>query len=53
MSIRSLERREDFDAIRYRTHRCSIEDLTGRVIRLEAQLDLVVGAAVIERLKAD
>ena len=28
-----------------------IEDLTGRVIRLEAQLDLLVGASMIKRLK--
>ncbi len=28
-----------------------IEDLTGRVIRLEAQMDLLVGAAMVKRLK--
>ncbi|MBV8211553.1 MAG: hypothetical protein JO133_15970 [Burkholderiaceae bacterium] len=28
-----------------------IEDLTGRVIRLEAQLDLLVGASIGRRLK--
>ena len=28
-----------------------IEDLTGRVIRLEAQLELLTGAAMIKRLK--
>jgi hypothetical protein len=28
-----------------------IEDLTGRVIRLEAQLELLAGAAMIKRLK--
>ncbi|HEX6136056.1 MAG TPA: hypothetical protein VF059_00205 [Casimicrobiaceae bacterium] len=30
-----------------------IEDLTGRVIRLEAQLDLLTRAAIVKRLKAD
>jgi hypothetical protein len=30
-----------------------IEDLTERVIRLEAQLELLTHAAVIKRLKAD
>ncbi len=30
-----------------------IEDLTGRVIRLEAQLELLTGAAMIKRLKGD
>lgn len=28
-----------------------IEDLTGRVIRLEAQLELLTGAAMVKRLK--
>ncbi|EWS55355.1 hypothetical protein C1M51_00550 [Methylibium sp. Pch-M] len=30
-----------------------IEDLTGRVIRLEAQLELLTTAAVVKRLKND
>jgi hypothetical protein len=30
-----------------------IEDLTGRVIRLEAQLELLAGAALVKRLKSD
>lgn len=30
-----------------------IEELTGRVIRLEAQLELLTGAAMIKRLKGD
>lgn len=29
-----------------------IEDLTGRVIRLEAQLELLTGAALIKKLKS-
>ena len=30
-----------------------IEDLTGRVIRLEAQLELLTSAALVNRLKGD
>ena len=30
-----------------------IEDLTGRVIRLEAQLQLLTGAAMVKRLRGD
>ncbi len=30
-----------------------IEDLTGRVIRLEAQLELLTGAALAKRIRAD
>jgi hypothetical protein len=30
-----------------------IEDLTARVIRLEAQLELLTGAAMVKRLKGD
>ncbi|QDL37623.1 hypothetical protein [Rhodoferax sediminis] len=30
-----------------------IEDLTGRVIRLEAQLELLTGAALVKKLKGD
>jgi cell division protein FtsB len=30
-----------------------IEDLTARVIRLEAQLELLTGAALVKRLKGD
>ena len=30
-----------------------IEDLIGRVIRLETQLELLTGAAMIKRLKGD
>jgi hypothetical protein len=30
-----------------------IEDLTGRVIRLEAQLELLTGAALVKRIKGD
>ena len=30
-----------------------IEDLTGRVIRLEAQLELLTGVALLRKIKAD
>jgi cell division protein FtsB len=30
-----------------------IEDLTARVIRLEAQLELLAGAALVKKLKGD
>lgn len=30
-----------------------IEDLTGRVIRLEAQLELLTGVALVKKLKGD
>lgn len=30
-----------------------IEDLTGRVIRLEAQLELLTSAALVKRIKGD
>jgi hypothetical protein len=30
-----------------------IEDLTGRVIRLEAHLELLTGAALVKRLKGN
>lgn len=30
-----------------------IEELTGRVIRLEAQLELITGAALVKHLKGD
>jgi len=34
-----------------KTQQARIEDLTGRVIRLEAQLELITGAALVKRLK--
>jgi len=37
------------EAMKLQQHK--IEDLTGRVIRLEAQLDLIVGASIGRRLK--
>ena len=39
------------EAMKAQQHK--IEDLTGRVIRLEAHLELLTGAALIKRLKAN
>lgn len=34
-----------------RTQQQKIEDLTGRVIRLEAQLELLTGAALVKQIR--
>ena len=36
-----------------KSQQMKIEDLTARVIRLEAQLELLTGAALVKRLKGD
>ena len=36
-----------------KSQQSKIEDLTSRVIRLEAQLELLTGAAIVRKLKAD
>ena len=36
-----------------KSQQAKIEDLTARVIRLEAQLELLTGAAIIKKLKAN
>ena len=36
-----------------KTQQVKIEDLTSRVIRLEAQLELLTGGAMIRKLKGD
>lgn len=36
-----------------KTQQAKIEDLTSRVIRLEAQLELLTGAALVRKLKGD
>ena len=36
-----------------KSHQTKIEDLTSRVIRLEAQLELLTGAALVRKLKGD
>ncbi|MCW5631944.1 MAG: hypothetical protein KIT17_01275 [Rubrivivax sp.] len=36
-----------------KTQQQRIEDLTARVIRLEAQLELLTGAALVKKIKGD
>ncbi len=36
-----------------KTQQQKIEDLTGRVIRLEVHLELLTGAALVKRLRGD
>jgi cell division protein FtsB len=36
-----------------KSQQARIEDLSARVIRLEAQLELLTGAALVKRLKGD
>src|SRR6218665_2721607 len=36
-----------------KVQQAKIEDLTGRVIRLEAQLELLTGAALVKKIKGD
>jgi len=48
-----LEDKVSRQAEAMRVQQRKIEDLTGRVIRLEAQLELLVGAAMVKRLKGE
>ena len=50
-SIIKLEDRVNRQAEAMKAQQQKIEDLTGRVIRLEAQLELLTGAAVVKRIK--
>ena len=50
-SIIKLEDMVDRQSDAMKTQQTKIEDLTGRVIRLETQLDMLVHAASIKRLK--
>ena len=50
-SIIKLEDKVDRQSDAMKTQQTKIEDLTGRVIRLETQLDMLVQAASIKRLK--
>ena len=50
-SIIKLEDKLNRQSDAMKTQQTKIEDLTGRVIRLEAQLDMLVHAAAIKRLK--
>ncbi|HEY4067573.1 MAG TPA: hypothetical protein VGM74_11795 [Burkholderiaceae bacterium] len=52
-SMIKLEDKVNRQADAMKSQQQKIEDLTGRVIRLEAQLELLTGAALIKRLKAD
>ena len=46
-----LEDRVQRQADAMKLQQQKIEDLTGRVIRLETQLELLTGAALVKRLK--
>ena len=48
-----LEDKVTHQADALKTQQVKIEDLTSRVIRLEAQLELLTGAAMIRKLKGD
>lgn len=52
-SMIKLEDKVNRQAEAMKAQQQKIEDLTGRVIRLEAQLELLTGAAMIKRLKGD
>lgn len=52
-SMIKLEDKVDRQAEAMKGQQARIEDLTGRVIRLEAQLELLTGAALVRRLKGD
>lgn len=50
-SMINLEETVNRQADAMKSQQQKIEDLTGRVIRLEAQLELLTGAAMVKRLK--
>lgn len=52
-SVIKLEDKVDRQVEAMKHQQNKIEDLTGRVIRLEAQLELLTGAALVKRLKGD
>ena len=52
-SMIKLEDKVNRQAEAMKSQQQKIEDLTGRVIRLEAQLELLTGAALVKRLKGD
>ena len=52
-SMIKLEDKVTRQADALKTQQVKIEDLTARVIRLETQLELLTGAAMIKRLKGD
>ncbi len=52
-SMIKLEDRVNRQAEAMKSQQQKIEDLTGRVIRLEAQLELLTGAALVKRLRGE
>ncbi len=52
-SVIKLEDKVNRQADAMKGQQARIEDLIGRVIRLEAQLELLTGAALARRLKGD
>ena len=52
-SMIKLEDRVNRQSEAMKAQQARIEDLTGRVIRLEAHLELLTGAALVKRLKND
>ena len=52
-SMIKLEDKVTRQADALKTQQVKIEDLTARVIRLETQLELLTGAAMIRKLKGD
>jgi hypothetical protein len=52
-SMIKLEDKVTRQADALKTQQVKIEDLTARVIRLETQLELLVGAAMIKKLKGE
>lgn len=51
-AIIKLEDKVTRQAEAMRSQQQKIEDLTGRVIRLEAQLELLTSAAIVKQLKS-
>ena len=52
-SMIKLEDKVNRQAEAMKAQQMKIEDLTGRVIRLEAQIELFTSAALVKRLKGD
>jgi hypothetical protein len=52
-SMIKLEDKVNRQAEAMKAQQQRIEDLVGRVIRLETQLELLTGAAMLKRLKGD
>ncbi|HEX8010228.1 MAG TPA: hypothetical protein VF814_04750 [Casimicrobiaceae bacterium] len=52
-SMIKLEDKVTRQADALKSQQAKIEELTARVIRLETQLELLTGAAIIKRLKAN